>query len=324
MAAVNFVTMQLNLQPYIEAALSDLHYLIREWVPEALLRARLHSDIVDAFALMTNEERAHDFHDAVPVVGASPRDYMPQILVAGGVTYIVGIQFRVGPPLVAFAELYGSSAPLNVACSLEPLLRECRERLGVFQPRSLRIHHPVGMPMSSVTSSASVVVDFVSYASPIKGIKSNPHFSLDTGWKLELPSRVYFYDAYRAAYGSYLLEHPQLRGVLEPEPVDVLEDLLAKGLLRTVVNAGGWQGIIAARPVIRYGMSGFSVVENCLATSARGQHVAAPMFCEFAAQLKGEDSAVILGSINPHNVPAIRTARRVGRAPVMQATFIEI
>ena len=107
-----------------------------------------------------------------------------------------------------------------------------------------------------------------------------------------------------------------------PESESLLEELRRANLLKIVTRDGIWQGVMAARPGVDHGMQGFLIVENCLAPSARQRGLSAGLLKEFISELPAADHSIVFGTIDPRNVASIRTVQRIGRQPVMWATFV--
>lgn len=288
------------------------------WLAASALRAASEQHVDALIAMLSDFERARNFREAIPNINAEERDYLPSLITVNDGIALIGVRFRDGGA-TAFVEAYALST-LSEWDDIQSLVNPAIDRYAVFDPLFLRIHHAPEFGIEERVGDAKVDVDFITYAG--RGDDIDNIRELPPGWQVVAPARLDFYDAYVAAYDTYIEGHPELRGRVVPEPLTTLAEASEANLLRVLLHEGRWQGVIAARPDLRYMMRGYAIIENCLATEARGCRLATPLLTHFARSLPLSADEFIFGAIDPLNVPSQRTAVAAGRVPVMHASRI--
>jgi L-amino acid N-acyltransferase YncA len=134
------------------------------------------------------------------------------------------------------------------------------------------------------------------------------------------PGNLAFFDRYAKVYADLFASHPKHREYNLPQDKEALAEALQEGLLFEVLVDGSWAGIVSALPQAPAGLTGFTVQEMLLDQAHRGQGFGPAMQQRLIEHLRGQDDAVLAGTIHAGNVASLASARRVGRDVI--ATYV--
>lgn len=303
-------------------AWEDTPSTLRLWQRDGALQRSLVAEAEDAVANLNDLRRAEEFRAAIPVPGTTPADYLPRHVELPGVGHaLIGLRFMAGHPDQAFVQLEGATRP--VAPCLDALAAVAQRSFCPFRPRWLRVETG-DRDLFSARVQRGDTPDLVTVAgitSELLG-RSPPWSSSLTVRRLDTMAD---FGRYRDEYARVLSERPGIRAHVEPEERETLNALGRAGGLFEIRADEKAAGVVAFRYQPMAGRPGYRVVEMVLYAPFRLRGLAAPAQRLAIEARSGDDGdSIIFGSIHAANIPALRTACRVGRVPVRWSFLIAL
>jgi hypothetical protein len=294
-----------------EYALGQAQPLVYTWLGDQL-REDLRKSTASMIALITDDEAARAFSEAMSVLGLPPEPFKARLLEIDGHRFLAQIHFTDRSGKLPYVEVYRASTPLG-ATDDPFIVRKLCDRFDVFLPQRVRFFHSAHMPLRAPATR----VDQHFLVAPARAMATRPVAPGFERIVLRRARNLDFYPRYVAAYEQMFATRPQLRGQVRIEPENSLANCLEQGLLYEIHVDGGWAGIVAASRETVVGVTGCYMNEIVLEGAARGQSLGPAVHQHFAKVVAAENpSGVITGMIASVNVPSLKTAIRAGRIEI--------
>lgn len=313
------------LEHYLKHAWRSTPEPVRRWVPEDRLRAGLAGPVAEAVNRASTGWTPPQLEEGVPIPGTTRDDYRYRFVDVGeGKTFVGGIRFRSGDFSDRFVETYARDYPIESAAVLEETRSAARETLRVFSPTRVRVQVPVGGEEERVVSGPGVTDEYFTVAAPTSHLRRLPPPPHLERVRLEAARNTAFHERYLKAYADVHGERPELRGLVEPEPPEDMERYLKEWSLYEAYVDNEWAGLVGAEGDEIYGLRGYQVVEEVLATGFRGRGLAPAVQRRLIDALPDDGDGILFGTIDAVNAPSLATALRVGRVVVAVSRFVEL
>lgn len=309
---------------FSQQAWQSVHPLVKQWIPAEQIRSQLVAELEDAFHLTEDLQFATRFQKSCPIKGTTKSDYLHRVisLEAGGYV-LAGIRFKGLNTAFPFVDVLACDFPLDSAKVLRHLIDGIREAFTVFSPQQVRIRfgsHEDGIPLESF----HVTPDLSYFAAPVTFLQQQPHPKNYDAVCLERYTDTDFYPRYQVVHDKFRESSPTLADEILPSSLEDFRNCIANGYVYEVGVKGQWAGVIAVWRHSEYGMYGYCIQEEILASDFRGQGFGAAMLRHLIEHIEGDDHTLLFGHIHPKNVASLTTARRVGLIEVGGYFFIEL
>lgn len=128
---------------------------------------------------------------------------------------------------------------------------------------------------------------------------------------------------YQHEHQAWRSNAPELASFVSESDQDGLQDAADQGLLMLLRDNHGFAGLAAATISPLFGRRAVCMLEMFLTERLRGKGMAPEVQSSFlAGQRSGADT--VWGHIHAGNLPSLRTAQKLGRAPVQQEYFVSL
>jgi hypothetical protein len=308
------------LEPYRAWLADSVHPLVRGWCSEAVQRRQ--EEARAQFQLRTaNEEHCRRYAALCPLPGVDPGSYrLRELSLPGGVSLIAGIHFRGRSTAYPFVGVFAQSRWLTTeetAAAHAALMRE----FAAFSPRASRWW---AASDDHVPKLATARADLHLVMGSLSEIRTTPATALPGHWKLRrLASASKVGGAFRELYRSFHGARPDLAESVQPASLDDLEDCAKAEGLYACFSGTEVVGIVASKPVAQYSVAAWLIWDIVLARQYCGMGLAPVVQRAVLDHLDPTRAPLVVGTIDAHNLPSLRTALRVGRQVVGTWTFIE-
>jgi hypothetical protein len=250
------------LERYRAWLADSIHPHVRGWCSDAVRRRQ--EEATAQFQLRTaSEEHSRRYAALCPVAGVEPGEYrLRELSLPGGVNAVAGIHFRGPSTTYPFVGVFAQSRWLTteeLAAAHEALLRE----FAVFSPRASRWW---AANASHVPKLATAHADLHLVMGSLSEIRSTPAAPLPGHWtlrRLDSASKVggAFVELYRQFHGA----RPDLAESVQPASLDDLEGCAKAEGLYACFSGTEVVGIVAAKPVAQYSVTGWLIWDIVLA-----------------------------------------------------------
>ncbi len=298
---------------------------IKQEIPLRTLRARFKQQVTYDWRLTYDEEFARMFSARCPVPEAVPSDYNYRVIqLESGRFLMMSIRFRNLNPMKPFVEVVHKDFPLIDSTDLAEIEHAVETNYQKFSPLWIRLFDLSG-EIRKIASSRHLDCDFKYYGALAMDIIAQEVD--ETGSRIQLikPDSLSFYEDYRAIYQELAPTSP-LYGpeAVWFEPTESLQQALAEGSLFCVTVDNEWAGVFALRRGTERFLKGAYLVEEVLRAKFRGRGLAAGIQRRVIRSMQIEKDDFIYGHIMEQNLPAIRTAERVGRRCLGGMYFVSL
>ncbi len=286
--------------------------IIKQWLPENLVKSLVKSEIVKNFKIMEDDSYAERFRDYYFVENSEQEDYGHIVIeLAGGNQIMTGLRFFNLELDKAYVEVLHHTHEKLSKKILTEIRDKIKERYKIFNPFAFRI-----------LSSGNPVKDF----KPLKITEDLAYFAglkesicqMDKPIKYDQVEVVRsenldFYSLYKGLLEFYIEENPGSEQFIFVHDKDYLKNVMDKNNLFTIFIDEQWAGLIGVELQSEKYLDGYLVIEECLIKKFRGKHFAPAIQRKMIEQLPGDHHTIIYGEIHSNNIPSRRTAARVGR-----------
>ena len=301
-------------QEFLNYAIEQAHPLVRQCAGERLCDNLLEGIRIDVDRI-TNSEFAKWHGSGREFFGEPVVRFNNRLLQFDSIRMIVGIRFRNRDNDFPFVAIEQSSVAVGAiehrdrSALFDAIVADYR----AFRPFAVRFHHPSHLPFRSAGTRGDLHV----LMAPARTMaERGPPPGIDR-IKLAGSGDLAFFDRYIALYEELTAARPWMRGVVNTEDRDSLEECCQQGLMFEIIVDDAWSGIVAGRLTTIGGIKGIQVVEIVLSRSAQGSGLGVAVQRRFAEAVVARDPcAIIWGTVADVNLPMRRTAERVGRVDV--------
>lgn len=294
---------------------------VRGWYdgPETLCRIR--TDLAREVDRVSDTDFAASLRQQCPFPGVSDvAAYKNRILqLQDGALVLTGIRFRGGDLAKPFVDVLAAEGPLD-AERLDAIAAQVEARWAQFRPLCARFLLPDDIDLDWARLGPRSRPDLHLVAGRLDDLASRPLVHTAARVTLLPPGNLAFFDRYAKIYADLFASHPKHREYNLPQDKEALAKALQEGLLFEVLVDGSWAGIVSALPQAPAGLTGFTVQEMLLDQAHRGQGFGPAMQQRLIEHLRGQDDAVLAGTIHAGNVASLASARRAGRDVI--ATYV--
>ena len=310
---------------FLQQALTTIPVIIRNWLPHTIIENTLLMTIYKNFHLMSNNTIATNFRDHCMVPGTSPDDYKHRIItLRNGERVLTSIRFKGLNVKQPFVEVEHRSFRLESIEQVKALAQEVCEHYRIFEARSIRLFSWAGSILDRV-HDPQIECDCRLLVAPLGVLRR--HRLTDRNYdriRLERAENLGFYPLYSQAYDDFHRDHPELVEAVPKEPENSMLIYVYESQVFNILIDGEWAGLVVADDYADSIWRGYMIADEILAKAYRGQGYAVPMQKHLVEQIHGHDSAFLLGTISPNNLPSMRTATHSGRVDVGGSFFISI
>ena len=294
-----------------QEALAQASPIIRTWRGH-WLEADLQEEARRIVALITDDEAACRFADAMKMLGFPPERFRARRVDIAGHRFIARIDFPDTSGISSFVDVLHASAPPGEIADGDAL----RQLAGVFAdfaPGFVQFYHPAHRALRL----AGIAQDHHYLAGLAREMAARQPSAGLARVSLRRPAGLGFYPRYVACYRQMYAERPHLEAKVRIESEESLSECDAAGFLCEIMVDGNWAGIVAARPGLIAGVRSIFMTEIVLDAAARGHELGPAVHQRLAANVAAIDERSILtGIIAAANVPSLKTATRAGRAEI--------
>jgi GNAT superfamily N-acetyltransferase len=306
-------TLQLSAieREFVAYAVAQTSPHVRAWRGDQLA-ADLARAMGPAVALLSDEDTAGDFAEAMSLLGLAPEHFKAKLLDIDGHRFLAQIDFTSTAGDTPFVAIFRGSRLLG-AFETRAMVDAIANGFAIFAPAAVRFFHPSHIPM--VLPGARVDQHFL--AAPVRDMLAREPAPGVSRVTLTAASGLDFFPRYNECYAQVFAARPELQGEVSVESEESLADCLAENLLFEIAVDGAWAGIVAARRQTLAGLDSIFMVEIVLDRDARGQGLGPAVHQHFAREVARIDpNAIVSGTIAAVNVPSLKTARRAGRIEI--------
>lgn len=308
---------------FVDDEIRQTPALIKQEIPLPTLRARFEQQVAQDWNLTHDEEFGKRFSARCPVSGAVPSDYNYKVIqLESGRFIMASIRFKHLNPMKPFVEIVHKDFPVTRSADLAEIEYAIETYYRTFSPLSVRLFD-FRSEIRKIASNREVACDFEYFGAAATDIIAQE--ADETGSRIGLikPTSLSFYKDYCAIYQ----ELAQMSPLFGPEAVwfesvESLEGALLEGSLFCVLVDGEWAGIFALRRGTERFLKGAYFVEEVLRAKFRGKGLAADIQRRVIQSMQFEKDDFVYGHIMQQNIPAVRTAKRVGRRPLGGMYFV--
>jgi RimJ/RimL family protein N-acetyltransferase len=303
----------MNAELYVPWLVASTPEVIRHWVGEELLTRSFEQDFHKTIHSRTDLGRAERYRQACPIAGALPSDYcLREIKVLPGLSVIAGIHFYGGDVSRPFVGIYAQSREIEPMEAVEASNHLCHEFSIFKSPHTW--WWCAGQRV--VSDLPHALKDQCFIVGNLEEIRRCPLPCASLRVTLRADPGAESYDLYAGIYDRFIELNPKWKGRIEKTERELYIECAQAGGLYKVEAANACVGVIAARPGVIRGISGWEVIEEILDENVRGRGVAAHVQRLFLDQLDLFTSRLVLGTVDYENEASRRTALRAGRQDV--------
>jgi len=308
----------MNHQRYLDWLLSTTSPTVRSWVGDEVLLASLSEDFTRTIAeRIESPEWALRYEKACPSEGAIAGDYhLRELQLPGDLSILACIHFFGSAKRFPFVGVYAQSRKISQE-ELRPVVDFLMKEFALFKPTCVQLWSLGKANDFRQVGDVHISNDqrFVIGNLPkIIASEAPPEPPAETGTlTLEKTTVSNCYQNYRETYEEFFKDNPQWLDRLHIEPLESLEECAKCGGLFQVLIDGECAGLIASKPGIYRGISGWLMIDEVLTKPYRGRGFAPVMQRMFLERLDQGICKLVMGTIDCANKPSLGTALRNGR-----------
>lgn len=299
----------------------NVHPQVRIWSDAQTITANLRQNLEGDLGRLESDALAAEFQHHCPVAGASAADYKNRLLRVAGLELLTGVRFRSLDLAQPFVDVIYQSEPVLSLDQLGAVQAALRLEYAVFKPKRLRFYQASHRPPLPGDGDKRLL------AAPLRVMLEQPSPKTLPRVHLKEAAGLSFYPDYAAIYAQLHAEHPELIPVARVESEDDLRGYQEGGNLFEILVDSLWAGVCAVFHDTDSGVSGFCFGEIILAPAFRGQGLGSAVQRRLAELLLGRGAApdtYLFGQIGAVNLPARRTAARVGRLDLGGHVWVDL
>ena len=243
-------------QEFLNYAIEQAHPLVRQCAGERLCDNLLEGIRIDVDRI-TNSEFAKWHGSGREFFGEPVVRFNNRLLQFDSIRMIVGIRFRNRDNDFPFVAIEQSSVAVGAiehrdrSALFDAIVADYR----AFRPFAVRFHHPSHLPFRSAGTRGDLHV----LMAPARTMaERGPPPGIDR-IKLAGSGDLAFFDRYIALYEELTAARPWMRGVVNTEDRDSLEECCQQGLMFEIIVDDAWSGIVAGRLTTIGGIKGIQV-----------------------------------------------------------------
>jgi len=302
----------LNKEQILEIEWANTPKIVKEWLPEAIIKNLLKTSVNDSFGRYENDSYGDRFFDYCYVDGAEPTDYKNQIIELSPKHHIMcGIRFFNLDLKRAYVNIEHTNFEQWNMDLFNSAAIAIKEKYQVFKPFAYRI-------LSALEYSKKYpILNFTKDLSYYVGLKGNI-LSLQKPIKydqveLVRPQNLDFYSLYQGIVEFYINDNPGAEDYVFALSKKDMERLHKEQTLFYAYIDEQWAGVTAVERATEKYLEGYLIVEECLIKKFRGKNFAPAMQHKLIELMPGDEYTLIFGEIHENNIPSRKTAARNGR-----------